>query len=66
MVLHKKADEIEVKEGYYPLQGEFLQISSAFLNFWANSVKRSQTQLDLERMQVARARHLCRTIGPLF
>ncbi len=31
----------------------------------ANSVKRSQTQLDLERMQVARARHLCRTIGPL-
>ncbi len=29
-------------------------------------MKRSQTQLDLERMQVARARHLCRTIGPLF
>ncbi len=45
---------------------EFLQISAAFQDFWANSVKRSQTQLDLERMQVAKARHLCRTIGPLF
>ncbi len=45
---------------------EFLQILSAFQDLGANSVKSSQTQLDLERMQVAKARHLCRTIGPLF
>ncbi len=30
------------------------------------SVKRRQTQFYLERMQVAKARHLCRIIGPLF
>ena len=32
----------------------------------SNSVKRRQAQLGLERMQVDKARYLCRTIGPLF
>ncbi len=39
---------------------------SAFQDFYQNSVKRRQTILDLERIRVAKARHLRRTIGPLF
>ncbi len=40
--------------------------SVCFSGLLANSMKRKQTQLDLKHMQVAKARHLCRTIGPLF
>ncbi len=52
----EKQTKFEVNSGYPP----------CFSGFLANSVKRRQTQLDLERMQVAKARHLCKTIGPLF
>ncbi len=49
-----------------PIESGFPQILSAFQDLCANSVKRSQTQLDLERMKVAEARNLCRIIGPLL
>ncbi len=72
MVLHKclaLATCIRSKSnGVSPLFTEFAKNPEKQTKFegLANSVKRRQTHLDLECMQVAKARHLCRAIGPLF
>ena len=53
-----------LQENWKPVQNPHLVMLVTNQNFW--QILWRHTQLELERMQVAKARYVCRTIGLLF